>query len=265
MERLLVLRLNVHGCSAEALLNGVSMGTAGPAGAVLCVPVHEYLIDGANEVSLVIRSPGGQAALAAQKRRAEGVTGAQLRLLLPRVGQICSDLSARTVAELDWAVEDGEVFAVPHTLTREAMIPIKFPRWRWLDAPRIDDMQVHKPLIVEFVQSIIVDLLRGDAESFLGASRVRLEELAVAYQQPVADVVNRLRSRLHLLYATKALKMEIPAADDIVLKACAYGRMIECLDKDGRSIFQTAPADNGESASWPSRIAVVNGRCLILR
>ena len=265
MERLLVLRLSVHGCCAEAMLNGVSMGIAGPSGGVLCVPVHEYLLDGANEVSLIIRSSAVEPAQAVRKRRAEGLTGAQLRLLLPRVGQICSELSARTVAELDWAVEDGAVYTVPHALSRDAVIPIKFPRWRWLDAPLIDDVEAHKPLIVEFLQSIIVDLLRGDAESFLSASRLRLEELAVAYQQPVADLVSRLRSRLHLLYATKALKMDIPSADDIVLRPCANGRLIECLDKSGRSVLQTAPSGGGESSSWPIRIAAVNGRYLILR
>ncbi len=266
MDRLLVMRLYVQGCSAEALINDIPVGRVVPGGGGLCLPVHEYLLDGANEVSLVIdpAAPGVGGA-PALPRLAEGVVGARLRLLLPRIGQVGSELQARTVAEVVWGVPDGDVFSTPQTITRSIFLPIKFPRWRWLDAPVVEDVDAQKPLIASFLQAIAVDLLRGDPEPFLTASRLRLEELAQAYQQPVADVTTKLRSRLQLLHATKALKMAMPNAAEMLLRRCANGRLIECMGSGGRPALATLPGADGVSSAWPVRIAVVNGHCHILR
>ena len=150
-------------------------------------------------------------------------------------------------------------------MSRSAFLPIKFPRWRWLDAPQIEDVPAQHGRVCAFLQTLVVDLLRGEVDSFVTASRLRLEELALAYQQPLADVTTRLRSRLQLLHATKALKMTLPATDQIVLRKCAGGRLLECLRHDGQPALVTAPTAQGVSSSWPVRVAIVNGRCHILR
>ena len=266
MDRLLIMRLFVQGCSAEALINDIPVGRVGPGGGGLSLPVHEYLLDGANEVSLVINPAcAGSKPVPALPRLAEGVVGARLRLLLPRIGQLGSELAARTVAEVVWGVPDGDVYSTPQTLTRSVFLPIKFPRWRWLDAPVVDDVDAQKPLIASFLQAIAVDLLRGDAESFLSASRLRMEELASAYQLPVVDVAAKLRSRLQLLHATKALKIAVPHEADLLLRRCAGGRLIECMSGAGGPALATLPGADGTSSCWPVRVAVVNGHCHILR
>ena len=57
MDRVLMLRLQAQGCAAEVLLNDVPVGRVGPAGGTLCLPVHEYLLAGDNEISMVINPP----------------------------------------------------------------------------------------------------------------------------------------------------------------------------------------------------------------
>ena len=266
MDRLLMLRLHTQGCAAEAVLNDIPVGRVGPGGSGLSIPVHEYLLDGDNEIRLVVgpAAPGSHHR-AARPVLADGVVGARLRLLLPRIGHIGSELSARTVAELDWAAEDGEVYSAPQAITRTAALPIKFPRWRWLDAPVVDDVEAHRPLIAQFLQALAADLMRGDCEPFLVASRLRLEELAIAYQQPAAEIVTRLRSRLQLLHATKALKIVLPADEEIILRRCANGRLIECMGSAGQPVLATVPTPDGVVSAWPMRIAVVNARCHLLR
>ena len=54
MDRLLIMRLHVQGCAAEAWLNDIAVGRVGPRGGDLCLPVHEYLLEGSNEISLEI-------------------------------------------------------------------------------------------------------------------------------------------------------------------------------------------------------------------
>jgi hypothetical protein len=108
-------------------------------------------------------------------------------------------------------------------------------------------------------------MTKGDVASFVLASRLKLEELALAYQQPMANVSARLLSRLELLHATKALKMVIPDADMLHLRVCANGRLLECLDSQAGPIFKTMPAPDGSHTGWPVRIAIVNAQCHILR
>lgn len=266
MDRLLFVRLQVQGCSAEVLINDIPLGRAfAPAGA-LCLPVHEYLVEGANEISLVIQpaQPGVKPG-SPVSQVAEAVIGVSVRLLLPRVGQIGSDTQARTLAEVAWAAAEGDVYEAPAVVTDSVVLPIKFPRWRWLDAPPLGDTDAHRPLVAAFLHKIASDLMRGEVDSLLHVSRLRLEEIALAYQQPLAELVSRFRSRLQLLYATKGLRLIVPPAQELVLRKCADGRLLECLGPGGSPALWAAPTQEGVSSAWPARLTIINGQCHILR
>lgn len=263
MERLLLLRLRALGCPAEALVNGVPVLRTEAQGGSVCLPVHEYLLEGDNELALVIEPAPPGASLA--PRMAHGTVGASLHLLLPRIGQPGSELSARGLAEIDWAVADGEVFGPPIVERRIVTLPVKLPRWRWLDAPPIADLPAAQPVVAEFVQRLALSLARGEPEPFLAAARVRFEDLALAYQQPVAELAARWRARIEMLHATKALKPVLPALADVVLRPCAGGRLLECLSPTGEPALRTEPAPDGTRQAWPIRVALVDGRCHIVR
>ena len=266
MDRVLMLRLQTQGCRAEVLLNDIPVGRVNHPGGALVLPVHEYLQPGANQVGLVIDPlPANDLRTTTIPKVAQGVIGASVRLMLPRMGQPGSELSARSLSELSWAVAEGDVFRVPHMLSREAELPIKFPRWRWLDAPEIDDVEALKPVVATYLQDIALGLVRGDVDVFLAASRLRLEELALAYQRPLPELSAKLRARLQLLHATKAMKIEIPDEDSLVLRPCANGRLLECLGKGDEPVLKTLPGPDGLASAWPVRIAVVNRQCHILR
>ena len=266
MERLMVMRLHAQGVAVEARINDIPLGRIGPKGGVMCLPVHEYLLEGENELSLVIAPrPPGTGRKSQIPAFAEQAVGARMLLLLPRMGQPADESQARTVAEVAWAAPEGDVYDTPLVTSQGVELPVKFPRWRWLDAPMIDDVEAHRALVAAFLQSIVVDLLKGEVESYLTASRLRLEELALAYQQPVATVTAKLRARLQLLHATKALKLSIPTPANLVLNRCAGRRLLECMTNDGKPILATAPGTDASACAWPVRLAVANGRCHILR
>jgi hypothetical protein len=263
MERLLLLRLQSVGCAVEARLNDIPVGRTPAGGGSLALPVHEYLFEGANEITLVIDPvPSGASA---PPRLLRTPLAASLRLLLPRVGHVGSELSARCLAEVDWTALEGDVHAPPRRTGRQVMLPIKFPRWRWLDAPVIDDPVAVQPLVASFIQGLAIALAKGDPEPMLQAARLRFEELALAYQQPVADLAARWRSRIQLLHATQALQPVLPALNDVLLKPCAGGRLLECVGPTGEPALRTEPAADGTRQAWPVRVTVIDGRCLILR
>lgn len=263
MERLLLLRLRSVGCAAEAWINGVPVLRTAAGGGSLSLPVHEYLLEGDNDIQLVVEpvAPGGRR----PPRIATAPLLASLRLLLPRRDQPGSELSARGLCEIDWAAAEGDVLQPPVTERRVVALPVKLPRWRWLDALPIDDLAAAQPLVAEFVQNLAVSLARGDPEPFLAAARVRFEDLALAYQQPLGELASRWRSRIEMLHATKALRPVLPALTDVVLRPCAGGRLLECVTPDGQPALRTEPAADGSSHAWPIRVAVVDGRTHIVR
>jgi hypothetical protein len=264
-----MLRLQTQGCAAEVWLNDVPIGRTSAHSMTLCLPVHEFVLAGSNRLELVIDPPApGQPAVPPTVRLADGVVGARARLLLPRVGGLGHEHEARTLAELVWAAADGDVYQSGHRVAVDAALPVKFPRWRWMDAPPIesaDSLDLIKPMVAGYLQRLAISMAKGDVGSFVLASRLKLEELALAYQQPVADVRARLLSRLELLHATKALKMAIPDAGTLYLRLCANARLLECMDSQGGPALRTLPAPDGSQVAWPVRIAIVNAQCHILR
>lgn len=265
MERLLVLRLQSVGVDAEAWLNGVPLARTAAGAPALTLAIHEYTLAGANDLALVIGppSPGGPEAVP-QPLLSDGQRGASLRLLLPRAGQAAHPENARTLAQIDWAPLAGEVSEVPATLRETVDLPIAFPRWRWFDAPPVADVAGLVPQAAAFVWTLALGLARGDPEPFVQAARLRFEELAAAYQRPVADDVGRFRACIQQWHAKAPLKPTLPKAETLRLRPLAGGRLLECLDDAGVPALQSPLAD-GARARWPLRLAVIEGRFYVMR
>ena len=272
MDRQVMLRLEAVGCEAEALFNGVPLGRVGAAAdadaataqTLLTLPVNEFTLMGSNELELVVYPGAAGATAPPEPRLADGRCGASLQLLLPRMAGVAHPASARSLAQIDWALVADEVFEAPLRLRKSVELPIAFPRWRWLDAPVVADAAALKHDIARFLLEIAVGLVKGNPEPLIQASRLRLEELALAYERPLADDVSRLRSQIQAWHAAQPLKPALPAAGKLLLRPVAGGRLLECLATDGAPLLRSAVAGGAEVA-WPMRLAVVEGRFYVLR
>lgn len=264
MDRLLVMRLEVSGCQAEAVYNGVPLARAGGERSVVTLPVHEYTLHGANQVELVVHPGAPGAEPEPEPRLSDGKAWASVRLLLPRVGSIAHPASARTLLQLDWAPPADELYESPFVLRQAVELPIAFPRWRWLDAPPVPDSPTLKKDVAAFLLEIAVGLARGQPEPFIQATRLRLEDLAQAYQRSLADDVARLRAHLQALHAAQPLKPVLPSAAKLMLRPVAGGRLIECLSGDGLPVLRS-PVSGGGTVAWPIRLAAIDGRFYGLR
>lgn len=265
MDRLLVLRLRSHGVAAEAWLNGLPLARTPKGGGDCCVPVHEFVIGGANRLELVVEPPPLlPGAPPPAPVYGDGSAKADVALLLPRVGQFASEHFARQLGQLAWASTDGEVYRPPVQMEQELDIPVRFPRWRWLDAPPITEVDDLRAPAAMFLQDVAIALSRGDPEHLIVAAKLRFEELALAYQRPAVDDLARWRARVQLLHAQKALRPELPTPESLNLRLVADGRLLECLGADGLPILRCARPD-GSRVFWPMRLAAVERRFYPLR
>jgi len=290
MDRLLVLRLESVGIAAEAVFNGVPLlrtaaaaaapvapvtggpedggedGTAAVAASaqVLSLSVNEFAVAGGNTLELRVQPPPPGQPPETEPWLSDGQRGACLRLLLPRMGQRAHPETARTLAQLDWAPVAGQVVELPALVAKSVDLPINFARWRWLDAPVVADIGALQAAAASFVQTLALGLARGDAEPLVQASRLRLEELAQAYQLNLADAVGRLRLRVQQLHAAQPLRPPMPKPSTLVLRAVADGRLLECLTPAGQPALHSVVAGGG-SMTWPLRLAHIEGRFYVLR
>ncbi len=269
MDRLLVLRLESFGCQAEAVFNGVPLARTSAQQTVVTLPVHEFTLAGANDVELVAHpgppvAVGSAAAADPEPMLSDGQCWASLRLLLPRVGSVAHHASARTLAQLDWAPAADTLYEAPASTRKSVQLPISFPRWRWLDAPEIADSPTLKKDVAGYLLDIAVGLSRGNPEPLIQATRLRLEDLAQAYQRNLADDVGRLRAHIQQLHAAQPLKPALPSPAKLLLRPVAGGRLLECLAPDGTPFLQS-PVAGGGVACWPLRLAAIDGRFYGLR
>lgn len=277
MERLLVLKLAAQGCTAAAWCNGVRVAQAGGGASgvtsgvtsvvtsVVSVAVHEYALAGSNRLELVVEPDAPVADTAVPPEPAAQAMSAQLHLLLPRIGAPVDEGQARTLAQLSWQVAAGEPLALPARRTQEAELPIRFPRWRWLDAPVVEPTPALHVRAHAFLTTLMRDLARGQTDSFMAATRLRTEELALAYQRSPDEEAVRLRSSLAELYASARLRWQPLMAEDLRLRSLAGGRLLECLNAQGQAALTTLPDAHGSALALPLRLSVVEGRFYVLR
>ncbi len=133
MERLLLLRLRSSGCAAEASINDIVVARTLAAGGEVSVPVHEVLLEGDNDLTLVLDPTPPGAAPA--PRMLDAPIAAGLRLLLPRVGQVGSESSARTLARFFAEYERVVNLLVEHPgigtpMSRGTFSEAAISRWR---------------------------------------------------------------------------------------------------------------------------------------
>jgi hypothetical protein len=265
MERLMVIKLDGQGCTAEAWLNGLPVARVTPLTTSSVVPVHEAALVGANRLELVVGPDSGAADAAALLQTAPHAMAAQVHLLLPRMGNAIDEAQARTLARLEWSCAAGKPLALPARRVQEAELPIRFPRWRWLDAPVAQPTLLLAQQAQVFVSGLARDLARGQTESFMAATRLRTEELAMAYQRNPESEAVRLREWLDQMYASSCLVWQPLAPDEMQLRPLAGGRLLECLGGDGRAALTTVPDKAGNTLALPLKLSVVEGRFYVLR
>ena len=265
MERLMVVKLTSQGCTAEVRLNGLPMARVTPLAPLAVVPAHEAALTGVNRLELVVGAEADAAGAAAGAQTASHAMAAQVHLLLPRIGGAIDESQARTLARLDWACATGDPLTLPARQVQQADLPIRFPRWRWLDAPLVEPTPALRLQAHAFVSGLARDLARGQTDSFMTATRLRTEELALAYQRSPDSESSRLREWLEQMYALSRLVWQPLAPEEIQLRPVAGGRLLECLGADGRAALTTLPDKLGNTLALPVKLSVVDGRFYVLR
>ena len=163
MERLLVLKLDAVDCEAEASLNGVPLARVDAARTVR--DRADPRVHGGRTEPTEARDLAAAGADARDVRRcrrrpdvADGKRMVQLRILLPRIGSMADESTARTLAQLDWAPPEGEGYEAPLTLDRGLRLAGQLPALALARGAAIDDTPTLRAQALKVVQELGQDL-----------------------------------------------------------------------------------------------------------
>ncbi|MFG6413064.1 hypothetical protein ACG02S_04045 [Roseateles sp. DC23W] len=265
------LHVQTSGEPVEVLVNGVPVLALPPGAGSQSVTVHEYLQNGSNRISLVVAPPPLAQAMAApdaprQPRMASRPAQARARLVLLRNGKSLADEAVRVLADVNWAVEEGDSFDAPTLQHQDLELPVGFPRWRWMDAPALNPGPQDRHTVLAALQRIAFDLSRGNPDTLLAVCRLKLEELDHAYQRPVGHGTAALRDQVQRLWQGGTLAtLQPPTAETLLLRSVAGGRLLECLNPLGAPALSTLNDDTQPNIAWPLRLTLIEGKVYVLR
>lgn len=264
MERLLSLRLEVQGCRAVALLNELPL-LQGQGREVQVLPVHEFALAGANRLELRVLPADPQARRPVSLRLAQPQRAA-VQLLLPRMGAALDPGAVRVLAELEWNGAKGDSCTFPLSERREVELAVNFPLWRWCKAPVIETVDAAlRTQVAATLRQLAADLDRGDCTSLIELTRLRTEELALAYQRDAAAESARLEAHLQALQRDGGVSWTVPEDEDLVLQPLAGARLLDCQGPEGQPALRSTADVDGVVHVLPLRLAVVAGRIYALR
>ncbi len=316
----IVIEAEVRDCVIEVYINDIAIGLCGVgASTQLTAPVHEFLLDGANELALLV-NPGDSPqtatdysrwhspAFGAQppmdpllddfianrdaedsrdtqaqteqpappnRRGLEARRSAWARVQLSRypagamsgsgAGQSLVDVNWRAADTFDFLRQEKQPF--PRWVRKFADLGPMFGRFHWEDAVtlRLDEPTIESAL--EFVAHVrdLVEL--GIAAPILDVSKQKFDEVARVYGISADEraamferLLNEESEKPHWIFET-------PDEDDVDLRLCADGRMIECIGKDWKSSIRGVPNPDENQFMFPMKIGRLepDGDWLIMR
>lgn len=240
------LHVSTRGYACEIFINGAPLLKTTADTPCLATPtISEWLVHGVNEVTVRIDEIAEPAELLVQ--RCEGPL----------------DPGAR-------ADDDAILDELSRTPTapapRDRPLSLRFTaatgrRWAWETAPVLDLDDATTTEVHTLLDALHTDLSHGVITGLLARQRIKIAELGPRYgRDPAAVHAGMLRQFAEL--STRGAWSVAPLEhEDLVLRACCGGRLIEPRTRDG------APALRGCGAEWalPLFLARVGGALEIVR
>jgi len=271
----LVLECKAEGCVAEFYLNDVPVIRRGPElGKSFAGPIHQYLVDGVNELAVVIE-PGETPSIAITGGEDAGRTrrtlqGASIWAKLARYprGSATGGPDGVELLRVEWKSDaggDARAWAFPRVVDgRVDLGPLK-GRWAWQDAETLDLDEDEVGDLTFRLETLQESLENGDPEPFLALTGVRLDEFSRAYGNPPRDKIRQVRMAVQELSAEPAWGVEPVDPDRFDLRLCGRNRLVQCIAKDWDPILRAKPDAEGGQVTWELFFSRIGGEWKVTR
>ena len=176
IDQMIYVEVNKQNCQVELYLNGIPVARALSNQDFASVPAHGYLVDGKNEIEMVI-NPGPTPSQSRTAKRELDSTGAQAvaRLVKYPVGVYPGDDGGEVLGIVEWKGQDRKEIFPKSVLAKIELGPM-FGRWQWQDAEQVvlDKKTLNE--ISAYVKKFYAAFSASKGQEILNLAHVRLEE-----------------------------------------------------------------------------------------
>lgn len=273
-----VLEAQTSGIDAEFYINDIPIVLRGPNhGQHYAAPVNQYLLDGPNELSMIVR-PGPIPSESQSGRNGQKETFA------PTTEQAWARISSYPARATVGGPDGTELMKVEWPIRDERKsrddyqpreYPLKIVQFRdmgqmfgacaWQNAPKVRIDETVRNEIFEMLDALRSSLAAGDPELYIQLQKIRLEEVARAYQTSSDERRQMVRE------VTRSDAQQswwgFPPLDkeQFDLRLAGRGAMVQCIDKRWDPILRENANDKNERAYYNLFVSKLEGKWVILR
>lgn len=264
-----ILEAGVFGCDAEVYLNGIPLALLlSSRNRTVSVPVMQYLVSGENHVMLAI-NPGStpKTAMQGPDWTAPRDARASFRLVSYPIDSFPGDPGGLEHLARSWTgdgQEGGTRGLEGMAFWQADQWPVPAGPWAW-ESATVLDLVASLSLIEDFIAQVHQALESRDTDVMIHLASHHLREVSAAYSLDLAQEQQAGWDFLAEEFAKPDWVMEPLDPGTYDLRACAGGRLVECVRTDREPILREVSNAEGEYFFYPMRIGAVGGKLRILR
>jgi len=255
------LNVSVRGYRAEVLVNGAPIVQTPLENAYTAIPsVSEWMIEGSNEISVEIAArapvPTDPDPDSPPRLIVQLCVGALGEMVAPGQEQVLCEIR-RSPAQ-DLGPRPPTRLSVTHTLAQ-------WPRWAWQDAPVFADDEAADAELWTFLESVHHELDERRVDAVIARERVKFAELGPLYGSTPAEAAALTRAQFAELAAQAPWSVATLEREELVLRRCCGGRVVELRGPDGRAALRSGPTMEDAAWSLYAYVARIDGLLEIIR
>jgi hypothetical protein len=252
------LNVSVRGYATEVLLNGAPICRTPVDGAYMAIPsVSEWMIAGENEIAVEIRELEPPTATPDPDSPRRVI----VQLCVGGLGEMVEPGAERVLCELRHSPHDDLDPPAPRRLRQTYTLPYA-PRWAWQDAPVFAEDDATDEELWTFLESLHADLEDGRIDAVIARERVKFAEVGPLYGSTPAEAAALTRSQFAELSGLASWSVAPIDRDEVALRRCCDGRVVELIHRDGRAALRSGP-EMADVAAWSLYVFVARVRGLL--
>ena len=262
INKMIQVEMEKRNCDVEVYVNGIPMRRSLFSQPFNSITAHQYLIDGANEIELVI-FPGSTPSQARLGKQEHDVTGvyAEARLVKYPVGVYPRDPSGEVLTKITWHGQTNEKEVFPKIVSMKSDLGPMFGRWIWQDSEKLVLNKHTMDEITKYVKEFHSAFLKGDGRNILNSGKMRFDAVYRAYPGRNRENDDALDLRdIKERQDNPAWKVTPLNPTQFDFRLCAGNRLVEIVNKDWKPTIRGIFEDTGEEYSYRMFLSRINGK-----
>lgn len=264
-EHIVALDVEVRGCQAVLLLNGIPVTRMGGDNGTLAngIPVQQFVLDGANELEVVV-NPGPTPS---RMRQPAGLLDAKdarisVKAMQYRRGTIAGEGGGEELARVNWGGVPAAAF--PLSLKAHFQLRRSWGPYAWESAPPLGAAGGLRAEIEPLLRRLAADFLKGEVDVYEELAATCLRETDQAYGREEGDTLSSLSKGVLVASCDDDWALVPLQQVKWDLNLCAGGRMVDCVAEDWHPILRSVEIE-GSTSYFPAKLARLNGQLRIVR